>query len=248
MLIVICRCLFDITMYCKLFASLYQGTLRGRSHEILVFTNLLANADAEGHVDKHFNAIAQEVGLTREEVEQAIKNLESPDNESRSPECAGARIVKMDDHRAWGWRVVNYVKYRSIRSEEDRREQNRLAQERWRNKNKPRKPQSAQAEAEAEAISKREGMVAVAPSPSKFKKPAIEDVRSEFLKHKFPDSEAEKFFNYYESNGWRVGRNPMKSWTAAAANWRKNVGGFGGMCQPRKSTHIPDAKFDSTRI
>ena len=38
-------------MYCKLFASLYQGTLRGKSHEILVFTNLLAHADAEA--DRH---------------------------------------------------------------------------------------------------------------------------------------------------------------------------------------------------
>jgi hypothetical protein len=43
----------------------------------------------------------------------------------------------MDEHRDWGWCVVNYVKYRAIRSEDDRREQNRLAQERWRNKNKP---------------------------------------------------------------------------------------------------------------
>lgn len=24
---------------------------------------------------------------------------------------------------------------------------------------------------------------------------------------------------YYESNGWRVGKNPMKDWRAAARNW-----------------------------
>lgn len=34
--------------------------------------------------------------------------------------------------------------------------------------------------------------------------------------------EAEKFFNYYESNGWKVGKNPMKSWTHAANNWISN--------------------------
>jgi hypothetical protein len=34
--------------------------------------------------------------------------------------------------------------------------------------------------------------------------------------------EAEKFFNYYESNGWRVGKNPMKNWKAAANNWITN--------------------------
>ena len=70
-------------MYCKLFASLYQGTLRGKSHEILVFTNMLAHADAEGCVDKHFRAIADEVGLSVDEVKEAVENLESPDPESR---------------------------------------------------------------------------------------------------------------------------------------------------------------------
>lgn len=30
---------------------------------------------------------------------------------------------------------------------------------------------------------------------------------------------AKAFFNYYESNGWHVGRSPMKNWNAAARNW-----------------------------
>jgi hypothetical protein len=34
--------------------------------------------------------------------------------------------------------------------------------------------------------------------------------------------EAEKFFNYYESNGWKVGKNPMKNWRASANNWITN--------------------------
>lgn len=33
-------------------------------------------------------------------------------------------------------------------------------------------------------------------------------------------SEAEKFFNYYSANGWKVGgRSAMKDWKAAARNW-----------------------------
>jgi hypothetical protein len=35
-------------------------------------------------------------------------------------------------------------------------------------------------------------------------------------------NEAEGFFNYYESNGWKVGKNPMKDWKAASRNWIKN--------------------------
>lgn len=143
-------------MYAKLFASLYQGTLRGNAHGILVFTNLLAHCDQYGIVDKHFRAIAEEVGLSVDEVKAAIEQLESPDSESRSPELDGCRITRLDEHRIWGWQVVNYAKYRAIRSEDDRRESNRVAQERWRNKNKPPsagvshgKPPSAQEEAEA---------------------------------------------------------------------------------------------------
>ena len=34
--------------------------------------------------------------------------------------------------------------------------------------------------------------------------------------------EAEGFFNYYESNGLKVGKNPMKDWKAASRNWIKN--------------------------
>ena len=131
-------------MYVKLFASLYQGTLRGRSDEILVFTNLLAYADRHGIVDKHPRAIADETGLSIEKVSAAIQTLESPDSESRSPEEEGRRIMRLDDHRAWGWQVTNYEKYRAIRTEDERREQNRLAQEVWRNKqNKQNKPASA---------------------------------------------------------------------------------------------------------
>jgi len=35
-------------------------------------------------------------------------------------------------------------------------------------------------------------------------------------------TEAQKFFNYYESNGWRVGKNPMSKWKACASNWMDN--------------------------
>jgi hypothetical protein len=152
-------------MYAKLFTSIYQGTLRGNSHGLLVFTNLLAHCDKEGRVDMHPRAIAEEVGLSVDQVKAALRELEAPDAESRSPEEEGRRIVRMDEHRDWGWVVVNYLKYRTIRDEDDRREQNRLSQERWRNKNKPasasviidkqRKPPSANTEAEVDTDTKK---------------------------------------------------------------------------------------------
>ncbi len=36
------------------------------------------------------------------------------------------------------------------------------------------------------------------------------------------DEEANKFCDFYESNGWKVGKNKMKCWKAAVRNWLKN--------------------------
>ncbi len=156
-------------MYAKLFTSIYQGTLRGDSNGLLVFTNLLAHADSSGHVDIHPRAIADETGLPIEQVRLALDMLEGPDAASRSPEEEGRRIVRLDEHRDWGWRVVNYLKYRAIRNEEDRREQNRLSQQRFRaarQQSQPRKPPSAQAEAEVEAKEKRDAPAALLDVPA----------------------------------------------------------------------------------
>lgn len=57
---------------------------------------------------------------------------------------------------------------------------------------------------------------------SRFEPPSIESVKLQAAKIGLSEPQAESFFNYYESNGWRVGRNPMRSWTAAMAKWKLN--------------------------
>jgi hypothetical protein len=42
-----------------------------------------------------------------------------------------------------------------------------------------------------------------------------------FAELSMPAEEAQRFTDYYTANGWKVGRNPMKDWKAAARNWRK---------------------------
>lgn len=37
------------------------------------------------------------------------------------------------------------------------------------------------------------------------------------------EREAERFIDYYTSNGWKVGKNPMKDWPAAVRNWLQKV-------------------------
>ena len=58
---------------------------------------------------------------------------------------------------------------------------------------------------------------------NKFIPPTIEDVRN-YIEEKHYSVDAEKFIDYYTSNGWMVGRNKMKDWKAAVRNWERNNG------------------------
>ena len=55
----------------------------------------------------------------------------------------------------------------------------------------------------------------------RFKKPTVEDV-SLYCQSRNNLVDAEKFFDFYSSNGWRVGKNAMKDWKAAVRTWEKN--------------------------
>lgn len=54
-----------------------------------------------------------------------------------------------------------------------------------------------------------------------FTKPTIEEVR-DYCKERGMGVDADRWFAYYESNGWMVGRNKMKNWKFAVITWEKN--------------------------
>ena len=54
----------------------------------------------------------------------------------------------------------------------------------------------------------------------RFVKPTIEEIAA-YCQEKGYNIDAEYFYNYYESNGWKVGRNTMKDWKATIRNWSK---------------------------
>lgn len=64
-----------------------------------------------------------------------------------------------------------------------------------------------------------------------FAKPTLEEVKAQAKEIGLSESEAQKFLNYYESNGWRVGRNPMKSWPHALKNWKNNADRYANNCR-----------------
>lgn len=50
-------------------------------------------------------------------------------------------------------------------------------------------------------------------------KQEVYDYMITLVEQKIAHTESDKFINYYESNGWMVGKNKMKSWKSAVAGW-----------------------------
>jgi len=64
---------------------------------------------------------------------------------------------------------------------------------------------------------------------NQFKKPTQEEI-SIYLSEKYPTANknaintfSEKFYNHYDNNGWKVGKNKMKSWKLAFTSWNETI-------------------------
>lgn len=54
----------------------------------------------------------------------------------------------------------------------------------------------------------------------RFARPSVDEV-AEFCKENNLNVNAQQFIDYYDSNGWKVGRNAMKDWKAACRGWSR---------------------------
>jgi len=55
----------------------------------------------------------------------------------------------------------------------------------------------------------------------RFEKPTLSQI-TQYCFERNNNVNAEQFYDYYESNGWKVGKNSMKDWKAAVRTWEKN--------------------------
>lgn len=62
------------------------------------------------------------------------------------------------------------------------------------------------------------------PPVKRFIPPTVEEVR-EYCEARGNRVDPVAFVSFYESNGWKVGRNAMKDWRAAVRTWEQREGG-----------------------
>lgn len=75
---------------------------------------------------------------------------------------------------------------------------------------------------------------------NRFTPPTVEEVRA-YCKERRNNVNAEHFVDYYEANGWRVGKNPMRDWKAAIRTWERNE----TKVKPKIKSSYDDVKVES---
>lgn len=73
----------------------------------------------------------------------------------------------------------------------------------------------------------------------RFIPPTVDEVR-DYCRERHNKVNPERFVAWYEANGWKVGKNPMKNWKAAVRTWEDDVNYSAG--EPKKS------KWDAVEI
>lgn len=211
----------DVKMWRRLYGDVFEGSMAGRKDALVLFMYLISRANDQGFVRRSgFRVVSACTGLTEEEYAAALLELESPDPNSRSKEQEGRRLLAEDD----GWLIVNFKHYQEIQKEEDRREANRRNVARFRAKQitviKPMITSDYTALEEKRGEEKRGEEKDKDTVTRRFRPPTLEEVRAYCQERKnnvFPD----QWLDHYSSNGWRVGKNPMRDWKAAVRTWER---------------------------
>ena len=76
---------------------------------------------------------------------------------------------------------------------------------------------------EGEGEGEGEGNIDSKKRASRFTQPTLEEVQA-YCIERGNGIDPQRFVDYYSSNGWKVGKNPMKDWKAAVRTWERNNG------------------------
>lgn len=94
------------------------------------------------------------------------------------------------------------------------------AQKRYQKYSAPADTQTAK-NANAEIAEEPEAKPAKAETKSaRFEKPTVEEIEA-YCKERKNDIEAQAFFDFYESKGWKIGAVKMRDWRASVRTWEQ---------------------------
>jgi len=206
-------------MFAKVFNQIFDSSIADDFKLRHFFMDLLVLADVNGVVDMTPTAIAARTRIPIDDVREMIQKLEMPDAESRTPDHDGRRIVRLDEHRTWGWHVINYHKFRDIASEEQRRSKTLARVRKYRGKDDCNAPVTHGNACNAMQRQKQMHLE----SSGDANIPIFEEIKAEASIRCINPTTAEKFFNHYQGNNlWLNQHGRLIDWRTKLRSWSVN--------------------------
>lgn len=179
---------------------------------ISVYVTLLCDASqnvTRGHADVTAEDIASQLDVTDDEIHSILDAMQDRVLEGKKLKGWDKRQPKKEDQGSESGARSAAERKRAQR-EREKNNQEFECHDTSRNVTTDKDKDKDKKKEIPNGISKKE--------IAKFTPPSIGEIRAFASDRKMPD-DSERFQNFYESNGWKVGKNPMKNWQAAYAGW-----------------------------
>lgn len=150
--------------------------------------------------------LAKETGLTLSQVRTAIKKLKSTHEIAHESHTSYSVIT-----------IKNWNTYQTNDTQNDKP----IANESQTNRKRIATTKEIKEREEIKEMYIGEKISPITQKRKNFSKPTIEEIK-EYCIEQSKQIDPVKFYNFYESKNWYVGRNKMSNWRAAIASWERN--------------------------
>lgn len=106
-------------LYARVFTQILDSSIAEDFRTRHIFEDFLkvcTTGEDGGIVDMTREALSRRFNVPLDELSDAIGKLENPDPKSRDQTMEGRRLTRLDDHRDWGWQIVNWKEYDKLRT------------------------------------------------------------------------------------------------------------------------------------
>ena len=158
---------------------------------------------------------------TKDQIYQVIEWLRKPNEGGNESNAKATMITTAKATQGMLINIDNYDFYQTLSNYESNDESN--DEKATKAERKQRQPDNINKnDNNGEEGNKNDELNIVDAKASKrFIKPTIQQV-FEYCQERKNNVDAERFIDYHDSNGWKVGKNAMKDWKATVRTWEKN--------------------------
>jgi hypothetical protein len=211
--------------FTKLDSKIIDSSIWDEDANVLkVFIAFWTKCNPDGVVDATYNAMfrtanlcdSNKMPLPIAEFDRALTILLSNDPSSRTKIEGGKRIIKLEESK---WLITTYKAHREYTYSNN---PEAIKKRNQRNGTLGDMSQSVPDTSISASISNSKSEEKSAEKRNKNTIPPTIESINEYCIERKNNIVAQKFFDYYESKGWMIGKNKMKNWQAAVRTWENS--------------------------